>query len=154
MIIILSKNQCSFISQNIYLTSRLVDGAFPDYRQIIPKTSKTQAIILKNDLLNTLKLSTVIADKFNQITLTMNVKEKRCEISSKNSDIGDQNTSVGAALSGESMSLTLNFKYILDAFQSLTGDSVSINVLDPQKPVIITSVGDNTFTYLIMPMNK
>ena len=75
--IILSKNQCSFVSKDTYLTSRLIDGVFPDYKQIIPKSFKTEVIVLKNDLLNTIKLSTIISDKFNQITLSVNVAEKK-----------------------------------------------------------------------------
>lgn len=152
--ITISKNQASFVVDNIYLTTRLIDGIFPDYKQIIPKETKSQAIILKSDLLNTLKISTIISDKFNQITFSINTKEKKCEIISKNADIGDQTTQMSGALNGIDTSLNLNFKYLLDSFQSLTGDSVAIKVFEPSKPVIIESVGDTSFTYLIMPMNR
>ena len=62
-----NKNQISFSSDNIYLTSRIIDGIFPDYRQIIPKESLTEAVVLKQDLLNALKLSNIFSDKFNQV---------------------------------------------------------------------------------------
>lgn len=152
--ITISKNQASFVLDNIYLTTRIIDGVFPDYKQIIPKTVNTQAIILKSDMLNTLKISTIISDKFNQITLNINNKEKKCEIVSKNTDIGEQVTQMSGALTGVDTNLNLNFKYLLDCFQSLTGDSVVIKVFEANKPIIIESVGDSSFTYLIMPMNK
>jgi len=76
-----NKNQISFSSDGIYLTSRIIDGVFPDYRQIIPKEFKTEAVVLKQDLLNALKLSNIFSDKFNQVNLTIKPKEKIFELS-------------------------------------------------------------------------
>ena len=83
-----NKNQISFSSDGIYLTSRVIDGIFPDYRQIIPKEFKTEVVVLKQDLLNALKLSNIFSDKFNQINLIINPKEKIFELSSSNNDSG------------------------------------------------------------------
>ena len=58
-----NKNQISFSSDNVYLTSRIIDGIFPDYRQIIPKGTSTDVVVLKQDLLNALKLSNIFSDK-------------------------------------------------------------------------------------------
>ena len=66
MKVIFSKNQIAFFFDHIYFTSRIIDGSFPDYKQIIPKESATEAIVLKQDLLNAVKISNVFSDKFNQ----------------------------------------------------------------------------------------
>ena len=71
-----NKNQISFSSDNVYLTSRIIDGIFPDYRQIIPKGTSTDVVVLKQDLLNALKLSNIFSDKFNQVNLKITPKEK------------------------------------------------------------------------------
>ena len=71
-----NKNQISISSDGIYLTSRIIDGNFPDYRQIIPKEFKTDVVVLKQDLLNALKLSNIFSDKFNQVNLLINPKGK------------------------------------------------------------------------------
>jgi len=71
-----NKNQISFSSDDIYLTSRVIDGIFPDYRQILPKDSTTEVIVLKQDLLNALKLSNIFSDKFNQVNFKISPKEK------------------------------------------------------------------------------
>ncbi len=149
-----TKNQLSLVQNGIYITSRLVDGVFPDYRQILPKESKTEAIVLKQDLLSALKISNIFSDKFNQITLKIAPKQKLFEIFSKNTDIGENKTVVEAALSGNEIEATLNFKYFFDCFQSISQDSVSISFTEATKPVVIRGVSDNTFTYLIMPMNR
>ncbi len=149
-----NKNQISFSSGDIYLTSRVVDGVFPDYRQIMPKEFKTEVVILKQDLLNALKLSNIFSDKFNQVSLTVGPKEKIFEISSYNNDIGENKTSLDGALSGESIELSFNYKYFVDCFQSLNTDSVSIRFNSPSSPIFVTGVSDNSFNYLIMPMNR
>ncbi|MEK7585670.1 MAG: DNA polymerase III subunit beta [Patescibacteria group bacterium] len=152
--ITLQKNQISFTTSSIYLTSRVVDGSFPDYKQIIPKESSTEAVILKQDLISSLKISNVFSDKFNQITVIIKPQEKSFEIEARNVDVGENTTSVGGALSGEDVSVNFNYKYILDCFQSVTSDSLNLKLNGNNKPMIIEPVGDTSFRYLIMPMNK
>lgn len=149
-----NKNQISFSCNNIYLTSRIIDGVFPDYRQIIPKDKKTEAVVLKQDLLNALKLSNIFSDKFNQLNLSIKIKEKIFELSSSNNDVGENKTYLDAALSGDDVDLGFNYKYFLDCFQSITTDSLSIKLNDSNKPIIVSPVSDTSFTYLIMPMNR
>lgn len=149
-----NKNQISFSSDNTYLTSRIIDGIFPDYRQIIPKEFKTEAVVLKQDLLNALKLSNIFSDKFNQVNLTIKPKEKIFELSSQNNNIGENKTYLDATISGEDIALSFNYKYFFDCLQSINTDSVSIKLNEASKPITISGVSDNTFTYLIMPMNQ
>jgi len=149
-----NKNQISFSSENIYLTSRIIDGIFPDYRQIIPKEHKTEVIVLKQDLLNALKISNIFSDKFNQVNLKILNKEKIFELSSSNNDIGENKTQLGATITGESVELGFNYKYFLDCFQSITTDSISIKLNEASRPMIISPVSDSSFIYLIMPMNR
>ncbi len=149
-----NKNQISFSANNIYLTSRIIDGIFPDYRQIIPKESKTEVIILKQDLLNALKLSNIFSDKFNQVNLSIKPKEKIFEFSSENNDIGENKTYLDASLEGEEVELSFNYKYFIDCLQSINTDSVFIKFNQASKPMVVGGVSDNSFTYLIMPMNR
>jgi DNA polymerase-3 subunit beta len=149
-----NKNQISFSSNNIYLTSRIIDGVFPDYRQIIPKEFKVEVVVLKQDLLNALKLSNIFSDKFNQINLLIKPKEKIFELSSSNNDVGENKTYLDTATKGEEALLGFNYKYFLDCFQSINTDSISIRLNQSSKPMVISGSSDNSFTYLIMPMNR
>ncbi len=149
-----NKNQISFSSDNIYLTSRIIDGIFPDYKQIIPKVSSTEVVVLKQDLLNALKLSNIFSDKFNQVNFKIQPKEKIFELSSSNNDVGENKTQLDAVINGESIDLGFNYKYFLDCFQSINTDSVSIKLSGNSKPMVVSPVSDTSFTYLIMPMNK
>lgn len=149
-----NKNQISFSSNNIYLTSRIIDGVFPDYRQIIPKEFAVEVVVLKQDLLNALKLSNIFSDKFNQINLKISQKEKIFELSSANNDVGENKTYMDVAMKGEDAELIFNYRYFLDCFQSINTDSILIRLNQPSKPMVISGNSDNSFTYLIMPMNR
>ena len=152
--ICLNKNLISISTSDIYLTSRVIDGNFPDYKQIIPKGATTEVVVLKQDLLNSLKIANIFSDKLNQINFKIKSKEKSFEISSQNSDIGENKIQINGAISGVDVEMGFNYKYFLDCFQSINQDSMVLSFDQANKPLTIKGVGDNTFIYLIMPMNK
>lgn len=150
----LSKNQISFSYDSNYLVSRVIDGVFPDYKQIIPNESKTEAVVLRQDLLSTLKISNIFSDKFNQVNIKILPSKKIFEITTKNSDIGENINMIPAALSGDDIAVNFNYKYIVDCLQSIDSDSVSLSFCGVSKPLTIRGVSDGSFTYIVMPMNK
>ena len=149
-----NKNQISMSCDGVYLTSRIIDGIFPDYRQIMPKESKTEAIVLKQDLLNALKLSNIFSDKFNQLNLSINPEKKIFEIHSQNSNVGENKTELDGALTGEEVELSFNYKYFLDCLSSINSDSIVLKLCGSNRPMVITGATETSFTYLIMPMNR
>ena len=154
MNICFSKNAISFSGEFTYLTSRVIDGLFPDYNQIIPKQFTTTTTVLKQDLLNALNLSNIFSDKFNQVNLTAKPKAKLFELSATHNDIGENKTTVDASQTGEDIELAFNYKYFLDCFQSIQTDSLSIKFAGNSKPIVVSPQSDPSFTYLIMPMNR
>src|SRR3989338_755235 len=150
----LNENQISFSYNDIYITSRVIDGVFPDYKQIIPKETKTEAIVLKQDLISGLRISNIFSDKFSQVTFNVRPKEKVFEITTKNMDIGENINNIDAVITGEELTISFNYKYIIDCFQSIDSDSVSLSFSDTNKPMVVRGVGDKSFLYLVMPMNK
>ena len=147
-------HQVAFVTEQVYLTSRLVEGVFPDYRQIVPTSSTTEAVILKNDLLNTVRLSTIFADKLNQINLKIVTTDKLLEISSRNSDVGETTVNLEATLEGDDIEISFNARYLLDCLSSIAPDSLTLSFNGRQKPIMLQGVGDAYFTYLIMPLNR
>lgn len=152
--VLLNDNQIAFIYNDIYLTSRVIDGTFPDYKQIIPKEIKTEVTILKQDLVSGLRISNIFSDKFSQVVFTINQKEKKFQITTKNSDVGENTTNIDSVIKGNDLIISFNHKYIIDCFQSIDSDSISLSFVDNSKPMIIQGVGDKSFLYLVMPMNK
>lgn len=149
-----NKNQMSVSTSNFYFTSRVVGGIFPDYKQIIPKDKKTEVVVLKQELLDSIKLSSIFSDKFNQVTFKIIPSDNFFEISSRNQDKGESVTKIEATLEGEDIDMSFNSRFILDCLNSTKEDSVSISFNGHQRPVIIKGIGDESFTYLLMPMIK
>jgi DNA polymerase-3 subunit beta len=150
-----NKNLISFETNDVYLVSRVIDGVFPDYKQIIPKSFASEAVVLKQDFWNAIKISNIFSDKFNQIHFYIDPAKKLFEIQTKNSDIGENKTSIDAALTGESVEINFNYKYISDCFQSIDSDSLSLQLSGTNKPMVIRPIaGDQNFMYLVMPMNR
>ncbi|MBI5400944.1 MAG: DNA polymerase III subunit beta [Candidatus Yonathbacteria bacterium] len=150
----ISKNQISFTNNSTYITSRVIQGIYPDYEQILPKTHTTEIIILKQDLINSIKLSTLFSDKFNKIQFTINPQEKKCLLSTKNSDIGEIESNLTVTMSGDPIEILLNGKHIFDCLSSIDTDSVVMEFGGFNKPAVIRGLGDQSFTYLTMPLTR
>ena len=150
-----NKNLVSFEVGGVRITSRIINGVFPDYKQIIPKSFLTEAVVLKQDLINALKVGTVFSDSFNQVRLSIDPKKKVFAIDTKNADVGENHSEIDAAITGEEVEVSFNAKYISDSFQSIEADSLSLQFNGRNKPMVIRPVsGDQTFMYLVMPMNR
>ncbi len=150
----IEEHQLALRTPNVYVTSRIIEGVFPDYRQIIPKETTTKAVVLKQDLVTSLKTSLIFSDSFNQLTFKISPEGKKFEIESKNNTVGETNYTIDSALEGEDILINVNHRYFTDCFQSITTDSVSISFSGQAKPIIISGIGDTSFLYLVMPMNR
>jgi len=154
IIITFTENQISFGTDNVYITSRLISGIYPDYRQIIPKKATTKIIILKQDLINSLKKINIFSDKFNQVGFHVSAKQKKCTLTSSNQDVGETTEELQAAVEGEDLDINFNHRYITDALQTITSDSISLSFGGFGKPMVMEGVSDQSYLYLVMPMNK
>ncbi len=154
MEVYLDKNQIAFSYASMYMVSRVIDGVFPDYKQIIPKEFKTEVIVLKQDLLNSLKLAHIFSDTFNQVNFRVEPFKKLFEVSTKNADVGEHAHALQGTVTGEDLVVNFNFKYIVDCFQSVNSDSVSLHFNGSNRPLIIKGISDSSFMYLVMPMNR
>lgn len=151
---VVSKNQLSITTEGIHLSSRVVDGNFPDYRQIIPKEFTTKATILKADLVAALKLSGLFSNSFNQLTITFNTSGKSLELSTKNNDIGEGKQAIKGVIEGEDLTMSFNHRYILDCLSVIESDSVILKIAGQGRPMIINPSNNTLFTYLVMSMNR
>lgn len=152
--IIFEKNQAAFITKDLYLVSRLIDGSFPDYKQIIPKTYTTTATILKDDLINSIKTSNIFSDSLNQVKLKAGVANKSLTIESKNNDIGEYKETIKASVTGDDIELNFNNRYVTDCMQSIPSESLLLSFGGLGKPLAISSASDKSFLYIVMPMNR
>lgn len=148
------ENQCSFVGDFGYLTSRTVDGAFPDYRVIIPKDFSATAVCGKEDVVRAFKKVAIFTDTFNQVHLSLKTKEGVVSLHTTNSSLGEALDEIPGAVQGEDCDINFNIKYIMDALTVVSGDSVKFSIAGAGKPMLITDAPHKGFTYLVMPMNR
>lgn len=149
----LNENQCSLeFSDGVYVTSRLTNGTFPDYAQIIPKEYVSHSTVLKSDLGHAFKKSNIFLNKFFQVTL--HVTKNSITISANSGDVGNTTESVTAETDGEDLTLSFNQRYIVEALNHFVDDSIVLHFAGIGRPMVIEGVNDTTARYLVMPMNK
>jgi DNA polymerase-3 subunit beta len=152
--VVVDKDQFSLYTDNIYITLRTIDGAFPDYQKIIPQDPITTVTVLKQDLSQIIKKAGAFSDKFNKVNLKVDTNDKKIIIKTTNGDVGETEDYIQGVVEGETSEISINHKYIVDCLQSLQSDSVILMFFGQGKPLVITGVGDKSFTYLVMPMNN
>lgn len=150
----INENQIAITAPNIYLTSRIVSGSFPDYKQIIPKEFATEVVVLKQDLLNSLKAANIFSDKFNQISFNISPSKSTFTCISKNADVGEYDGAIEASLTGDDVTIALNQRYLIEALALIPQDSITIGLNGSNRAVVVRGISDSSFTYLLMPMNR
>lgn len=134
--------------------SRIVDGTFPNYKEIIPKAFSTGATILKNDLAELLKKARIFAGNDQHIGFHVYPRRKIFSATARSGEVGEMSDSVDAALSGEDIDINFHIGYIADCLPAIESDSVHLGFSGVGKPLLIRGVSDPSFTYLVMPLNR
>jgi len=137
---------------SVKFTSRLVEGNFPEYKQLIPKEFTNIISMDKRHFSNALKTASVFCGKLNEIKLKVYEKEDFIEIQTKNPDIGEHTVSVPAKIDGGDLSAVFNYRYLVDCLPILMSDKIVIKFNGKEKPIIISDMDNNSFYYLVMPM--
>src|SRR3989344_8253300 len=137
-------HQLAFKADNFYLTTHLIDGVYPDYRQIIPQQWETEVIIKRHQLLEVLKIASVFSDKFSQADLTVNPGQP-LEIKTR-SDQGENITWCQTlAVTGAPVVLSFNLKYLGDGLQTITDENLIWQFNGSAKPTRIRGLSDQSF---------
>lgn len=145
----ISKNSLQIKENNTYLVSRLIEGNFPNYTQIIPSTPVSFAIFLKEDLLKSLRIVSFFSDKTQQINL--NVAEGNTEMEANNNEVGSTKETLNSTLKGDAFTVKLNSKYLEEFLQNTTDTSIVLKYTAQNKAIIVQGIQDSNYTYLLMP---
>jgi DNA polymerase-3 subunit beta len=152
VVMFVGENQCALQVGNIYITSRLVNGIFPDYAQIIPKEYKTTATLLTKDLAQALKKTNIFLNKFMQLTITLS--GGTFTLSAQSGESGATTESIPASVSGDDITLNFNHRYVNEVMAHIGDESIRLKCAGIGRPMVIENVHDTSLRYLVMPMNK
>jgi len=150
--IINSSNQILFKIGNILLTSRLIEGVYPDYKQIIPKETKTTIELDSDEFILTLKRINLFAkENNNNIALNIN-KTGELKIKTSITQIGREESILQTKIEGEENKIALNSQYLLDILNNLSEKEILLQVNEKINPIIIKTKTEKEFLHIIMPL--
>lgn len=147
-----SHNKISFAFDNIYMTSRLIEGAFPDYKRVIPKDFATQVHVKTEELKDAVERVALISrsNEFNVIRFSFS--KEQIHISSNNPDIGNAEETVSADIKGPDVNIAFNSKYITDILNIVDTDTCEFYLNETLNPMSVRETGDDTFLYVATPV--
>lgn len=146
--------QLVVVADGLTFTSRIIDGNFPNYKEIIPKDASTEVTLLKSDFTETLRKARVFAGADQHVGFHVYPKKKVFDVMAQSAAIGEMSDSLEAALSGEDIDVNFHIGYVTDCLQSIQSDSITLRFSGAGRPLIIRGVSDTSFTYLVMPLNR
>lgn len=147
-------SQLLLVADSVRFVSRIVDGNFPNYKEIIPKTFATEVTVLKSDFAEALRKARVFSGADQHVGFHVYPKKKVFDITAQSAAIGEMSDSLEAATSGDDIDINFHIGYIADCLQSIQSDSIVLGFAGPGKPVVVKGVSDGSFTYLAMPLNR
>ena len=149
------RNQVLFHLEGIDLVSRLIDGQFPNYQQIVPQTHATRAVLDREELLRAVRPAALIAhESANIVKLQVGGGgdgEAGITISA-NAEVGDHVGQVEAAVEGDSTTIAFNARYLADVLASVTADQFALELNGPLSPGVFKPIGDDDYVHVVMPV--
>jgi DNA polymerase-3 subunit beta len=152
--LIKDRNQVLFRVGDIDLTSRLIDGEFPEYRPIIPTGFNTQCEIKRSEFLDSLKVTNIIARSVlgNKIIMNVNSKENSITMSASQSDVGSNDSTFTGKIDGEDLKIAFSSRLLTDVLNHLQSEDILFECSEAVKPGVFKVKDDENFVHLVMPM--
>lgn len=140
----------------IQLVSKLIDGAYPKYQEIIPQEYKAELVASKKEFLTRLKAASLFASRINEVKIGLDSKNQKATVFCQNAELGEYVSSFPAEIKGEDSEVSFNYKFLLDGFSNIRGEKVffalSKNRDGEDGPAVMKSTEDSSYLYVVMPI--
>jgi DNA polymerase-3 subunit beta len=135
------------------LTSRSLDGTYPNYRQLIPESFARSLKLDRKGLVAALERVAVLADQHNNVVkISSDPAAGQLAISADAQDVGSGSEALAAEVNGEAIQIAFNVRYVLDGLKAMGSERVELRCNAPTTPVVLSPVDEPAFTYLVMPV--
>lgn len=149
----LGENQIMLESKNIVISSRLIEGKFPDYQRIIPRDFVLKVVLKTEDFLNSLKKVSIFSTKINDVKIKT-LYPKKIQLISKDQERGESVYTIDAKVDGKDLELNFNYKYLIEGINQLESEKIILNFTSKEKPLLIRPLEDSSYLYLVMPIRE
>lgn len=150
--ILFDESQVRFRLGDIEVTSKLIEGSFPDYRQLIPKESEIEIELNKDELTRVTKLAALFAKEVGgSITCVADSEKKIFEVASVANELGKNSSGIKAEITTDGK-ITLNSRFLLDALNVLDEKKIQFKFSNNLNPIILKAVGKDNYIHIVMPL--
>ncbi|MFL5643429.1 MAG: DNA polymerase III subunit beta [Chloroflexota bacterium] len=147
------RNQILFHLDGIDLVSRLIDGQFPNYQQVVPTAHTTRAVLDREELLRAVRPAALIAhESANIVKLAVSADGEPGITVSANAEVGDHVGQVEAGVEGDGTTIAFNARYLADVLTNVTADQFALELNGPLSPGVFKPVGDDHYIHVVMPV--
>lgn len=150
-----SQNQFAIRYNGFEMTTRLIDGKYPDYVVIIPTVFKTTAAFPKAVMINSIKAAGIFAaGGMNAVSFDVNVENKTIGVSSTSTQMGEHSSEVDAEAGGQENSVLLNHRYVLEGLQHMDTDTIELKMNGSDTPCVFEEKDRTEYLYIVMPIRQ
>ncbi len=150
-----TENQIVFYVDDIQFVSRLIEGHYPDYEQIIPKSATATMTISRDELIKTIKTASLFSKSgINDVVLDLQPENKTCIVSSSNAQIGENTITLHPEMTGAALSIVFNHRYLLDGLLNMPTSDIQLQFVDHSSPGLIKPVDSEGYVYIVMPIKQ
>jgi DNA polymerase-3 subunit beta len=147
------RNQILFHLDGIDLVSRLIDGQFPNYQQVVPQSHTTRAVLDREELLRAVRPAALIAhESANIVKLQVSADGESGITVSANAEVGDHVGQVEAAVEGDGTTIAFNARYLADVLTNVAADQFALELNGPLSPGVFKPIGDDRYIHVVMPV--
>ena len=147
------RNQILFHLDGIDLVSRLIDGQFPNYQQVVPTAHTTRAVLDREELLRAVRPAALIAhESANIVKLQVSADGEPGITVSANAEVGDHVGQVEAGVEGDGTTIAFNARYLADVLTNVTADQFALELNGPLSPGVFKPIGDDQYIHVVMPV--
>src|SRR4051812_3929995 len=143
------ENQVIFGVDDTWLTTRRIDGQFPNYRQLLPDAFEHEVTLQRDELFDVVRRTAVLAQRNSPLRLRFGDGE--LVVSAQTQDVGEARETLPAGFSGETLEIGFNAEFLRDGIDSIAGEELTLKLISPLRPAVLQAPGDD-FVYLIMPI--
>jgi DNA polymerase III subunit beta len=159
--LVIEENQLFILIDDVWVVSRLINGKYPDYKQIIPQSSASRMVILKEDFLRGLRIASgFLSGKGGEIGISSNAEKKTVIITSESQEKGENSTVLKSDITGPDQKVVFNPKFIIDGLNAMDSNQIAMFINNNSSPASIKMIDDkkgevlNEVNYIAMPIRN
>lgn len=152
--ILIDSNQIIFQTNTITVISRLIDGTFPDYKQVMPKSFASEISIARQEFINAVKTVSSFSGRARDMIIKVGSNKKFLEISSRDSTIGESVYKLPLKTECDFFTIVFNWQYIFDGLKIYKSEDIILGVNGSDKPAVIKSISESFLVYVVMPIKN